>query len=421
MPVAEFMAACLYDPRHGYYNCRAPFGAAGDFVTAPEISQMFGELIGLWAAAAWRSMGQPDPVALIELGPGRGSMMADALRAARTVPAFRKAVRVHLIETSPDLAMRQRRTLAGIADVMLRWHDTIDEVPERPAIILANEFFDALPVHQAERRPTGWHERVVAINAGGELALTAASAPLAGFEARLPPAVRRAPVGAIFEWREDRFTHDIARRVVAGVAGGARLAGEAGGAALVIDYGHVVSSIGDTFQAVRSHRYVSPLALPGLADLTAHVDFEALARAARQAGARVHGPVEQSTFLKRLGIEARAAVLQRGVPEAERGAIAAALERLIGPGPAGMGTLFKAMAFSSPQIDDLPGFACLAGIRTSEAGNPARRQPPEPWRSRGSRYRTDDSGEPDPPGPERGKGGVRGTLRFGDPARGENQ
>jgi NADH dehydrogenase [ubiquinone] 1 alpha subcomplex assembly factor 7 len=353
MPVAEFMAACLYDPQHGYYNCRAPFGAAGDFVTAPEISQMFGELIGLWSAAAWRSMGEPDPVALIELGPGRGTMMADALRAVRTVPAFRKAARVHLIETSRDLAMRQRRTLAGIADVMLRWHGTIDEVPEGPAIILANEFFDALPVHQAERRggPNGWHERAVAINAAGELVLTAAAAPLAGFEARLPAAVRNAPVGAIFEWREDRLAHDIARRAIAGGAGGA------GGVALVIDYGHVASSIGDTFQAIRSHRYASPLALPGLADLTAHVDFEALARTARQAGARVHGPVGQGTFLKRLGIEARAAALQRRLPEAERGAIAAALERLIGPGPAGMGVLFKATAFSASQIDCLPGFA----------------------------------------------------------------
>jgi NADH dehydrogenase [ubiquinone] 1 alpha subcomplex assembly factor 7 len=357
MPVAEFMASCLYDPQHGYYNHRAPFGAAGDFVTAPEISQMFGELIGLWAAAAWWSMGEPDPVALIELGPGRGTMMADALRAVRTVPAFRKAVRVHLIETSPDLAMRQRRTLAGIADVMLRWHATLEEVPEGPAIILANEFFDALPVHQAERRATGWHERAVAINAGGELAFTAAAAPLAGFEARLPAAVRNAPVGAVFEWREDRFARDIARRAIAGGSRGAGEAGGAGGAALVIDYGHVTSSIGDTFQAIRSHRYASPLTLPGLTDLTAHVDFEALARTARQAGARVHGPVEQGTFLKRLGIEARAAALQRGLPEAERGAITAALERLIGPGPAGMGALFKAMAFSAPQIEDLPGFA----------------------------------------------------------------
>jgi len=344
IPVAEFTALCLYDPEHGYYNRRAPFGAAGDFITAPEISQMFGELIGLWAATVWRSIGAPDPVLLIELGPGRGTMMADALRAVRAVPEFRKAVRVHLIETSPDLQLRQRQTLGGIDDVMLRWHATLDETPAGPSIILANEFFDALPVHQAERRRTGWHERAIAINAGGELALTAAAEPLPGFEQDLPPEVRRAAAGAIFEWRPDAFAVEIARRAAAG------------GAALVIDYGHLRSAPGDTFQAVRSHRYASPLALPGLTDLTAHVDFEALGKAARGAGARIHGPAEQGALLKRLGIEARAATLAANANEDQRAGIAAALQRLIGTGPTGMGTLFKAIGLSSPQIEQLPGF-----------------------------------------------------------------
>src|SRR5579864_8252454 len=216
MTVAEFMTLCLYDPEHGYYNRRAPFGAAGDFITAPEISQMFGELIGLWAAAAWQSIGSPDPVPLIELGPGRGTMMADALRAVRTVPEFRKAVRVHLIERSPDLQLRQRQTLGGTGDAVLRWHATLDEAPAGPAIFLANEFFDALPIHQAERRSTGWHERAIAVNAGGELALTALAEPLADFEAKLPPAIARARIGEIWEWREDRFALDIARRVAQG-------------------------------------------------------------------------------------------------------------------------------------------------------------------------------------------------------------
>jgi NADH dehydrogenase [ubiquinone] 1 alpha subcomplex assembly factor 7 len=335
---------CLYDPEHGYYQRRAPFGAAGDFVTAPEISQMFGELIGLWAATVWRAMGEPDPIRLVELGPGRGTMMSDALRALRTVPAFRKAVSVHLIESSPELQTRQHQTLVGVLDVALRWHGTLAEVPEGPAIILANEFFDALPIRQAERRPTGWHERAIAVNAGGELALTVLPEPLTELEATLPTAVRKAPVGSIFEWREDGFASDIARCVVAG------------GAALVIDYGHAASAIGDTFQAVRSHRYASPLALPGLTDLTAHVDFEALARKARRGGARIHGPVEQGTFLKRLGIEARAEALQSNVPELNRGAIAAARDRLIGTGPAGMGALFKVMAFSGAQLE-VPAFA----------------------------------------------------------------
>jgi NADH dehydrogenase [ubiquinone] 1 alpha subcomplex assembly factor 7 len=345
IPIAEFMALCLYDPQHGYYNRRAPFGAAGDFITAPEISQMFGELIGLWAAEVWQSMGAPDQVALIEFGPGRGTMMMDALRATRAVPEFRKAVRVHLIETSPELRQRQRQTLSGVGDVTLHWHATTDEIPARPSIIVANEFFDALPVRQAERRSTGWHERAVAIDAGDELALTVAPDPVSDLLPKLPLAAARAPVGTIFEWRPDDFATAIARRAAAG------------GTALIIDYGHIKSATGDSFQAVRSHRYASPLASPGLTDLTAHVDFEALGKAAQAAGARVHGPIEQGTWLKRLGIEARAAVLQANAAEHKRAGITAALERLTGTGPDQMGSLFKAIGFSAPGIAQLPGLA----------------------------------------------------------------
>jgi SAM-dependent MidA family methyltransferase len=347
IPVTLFMALCLYDPQHGYYNRRNPFGAAGDFITAPEISQMFGELIGLWAASAWQAMGAPNPVQLIEFGPGRGTMMSDALRAAKTVPEFRAAARVHLIETSPDLQMRQRQTLATVDDVLLRWHATIDEVPAGPSIIVANEFFDALPIHQAERCATGWHERAIGINAGGELALTLLPEPLSDMPLSgmpLPPAVARAPLGEIFEWRSDHFAIEIGRRVADD------------GVALIIDYGHTKSATGDTFQAVRSHRYASPLALPGLTDLTAHVDFEALGKAARGAGARIHGPIDQGTLLKRLGVEARAAVLQENSDEDKRPAIAAALERLVGTGPAHMGSMFKAIGLSAPRIAHLLGF-----------------------------------------------------------------
>ena len=344
MPVAEFMALCLYDPDHGYYSRRMPFGAAGDFVTAPEVSQMFGELVGLWAVTAWRAMGEPNPVQLIEMGPGRGTMMFDMLLAARTVPEFRKALRVHLIEKSLDLQMRQRQTLAGVTDVVLRWHGTMEEVPSGHAIIVANEFFDALPIRQAERCSDGWHERAIGINAGDQLALTALDKPIAGFEADLPRSVRKAPVGSIFEWRSGEFIDKIARRAASD------------GAALIIDYGHAASSVGDTFQAVRSHRYASPMALPGLTDLTAHVDFEALARAARKVGARVHGPVDQGTFLKRLGIETRAATLQARAAEEKRSSVAVALARLIGTGSSEMGALFKAIAFSAQRIDALPGF-----------------------------------------------------------------
>jgi NADH dehydrogenase [ubiquinone] 1 alpha subcomplex assembly factor 7 len=342
--VAEFMGLCLYDPRYGYYNRRPPFGAGGDFITAPEISQMFGELVGLWAAEVWRSIGKPDPVALIELGPGRGTMMGDALRAARAAPEFRRAVRVHLIETSRDLQSRQRQTLSGVEDVPLHWHGSIDEMPAAPCIIVANEFFDALPVRQAERRPAGWHERMVAADGSGALMLTVAHEPITDLGSKLPPAVAHAQIGEIFEWRPCKFAIEIARRAAAG------------GAALIIDYGHLKSGTGDTLQAVRRHKYANPLTLPGLTDLTAHVDFEALGKAAEEAGARVHGPIEQGTWLKRLGIETRAAMLQANGSESKRADIAAAVLRLTGTGPGQMGSLFKAIAFSAPAIAHLPGF-----------------------------------------------------------------
>jgi NADH dehydrogenase [ubiquinone] 1 alpha subcomplex assembly factor 7 len=340
--VAEFMDTCLYDPQHGYYRWRAPLGAAGDFVTAPEISQMFGELIGLWAAEVWRFMDEPDPVALIELGPGRGTMMRDALRAARAAPQFRRALRVHLIETSPNLQSQQRQTLSGVDDPAVRWHASIDEVATTPAIIVANEFFDALPICQAERRATGWHERVVAVDTSGALVLTVARDPLPG--PKLPPAVAHARIGETFEWRPCKFAIEIARRAADG------------GAALIIDYGHVNSATGDTLQAVRSHRYANPLTLPGLTDLTAHVDFEALGKAAQEAGARVHGPMEQGTWLKGLGIEARAAMLHANAAESKRADITAAVQRLTGTGAHQMGSLFKAIGFSAPAITHLPGF-----------------------------------------------------------------
>jgi NADH dehydrogenase [ubiquinone] 1 alpha subcomplex assembly factor 7 len=343
LSVAAFMELCLYDPDYGYYPRHDPLGAAGDFITAPEVSQMFGEMIGLWAAEVWQGMGEPDVVQLIELGPGRGTLMLDALRAARAAPEFRRALRVHLIEVSPALQQRQAETLRGAGDVPVRWHLALGEVPAGPAIILANEFFDALPINQAERRRTGWHERQITVNAGGELAFTLSSRALQGLQ--LPESVAKAPIGQIFEWRSDQWATDLARRSLEG------------GVALVIDYGHVKSSTGDTFQAVRSHRYASPLAMPGRTDLTAHVDFAALASAAAASGARVHGPVEQGTLLKRLGIETRALALQGAAPQEKRAGIVEELVRLVGTGQANMGTLFKAMAISTPRIDALPGFA----------------------------------------------------------------
>lgn len=344
MPVSEFMALCLSHPKHGYYVTRDPLGSAGDFTTAPEISQMFGELIGLWAASVWRLMGSPEHLSLIELGPGRATMMADALRAARVVPDFRNALAIHLVETSPTLQNRQRQTLAR-TDVPVLWHQTLSEVPDGPMVILANEFFDALPVGQAVKQAGGWHERVVDVDEAGNLTFGIAREPMRFFEQTLPPKVRAAEIGAIFEWRSDHIVLELGRRVVRG-----------GGAALIIDYGHVESAVGDTFQAMRSHHAANPLTAPGQADLTAHVDFQALGVAAESIGANLHGPLTQAEFLYRLGIEERAAVLRRSAPPDRRGEIDSALARLTDTGLREMGSLFKVIGLSAPHLNVLPGF-----------------------------------------------------------------
>ncbi|WP_424628032.1 class I SAM-dependent methyltransferase [Bradyrhizobium sp. SYSU BS000235] len=339
MPVSRYMQMCLTHPQYGYYLKRDPLGRDGDFITAPEVSQMFGELVGLWAASVWNAMGMPEHVMFIELGPGRGTMMADALRAIRILPAFHQAISVHLVEASPTLRERQRLKLGDIAHV--EWYGSIDEVPEGPAIILANEYFDALPIHQAVKRESGWHERVIEID-DEIFAYGVAKDPMPRFDVLLPPHVRAAPNGAIFEWRPNTEIMTIARRIR-----------EQGGAALILDYGHVRSDAGDTFQAVAKHAFANPLQNPGDADVTAHVDFQALARGAEDIGARAHGPVEQGAFLSRLGIETRAQTLMKNASPEQSAIISSALKRLTGSGKEGMGSLFKVLGISHPEIEVL--------------------------------------------------------------------
>jgi SAM-dependent MidA family methyltransferase len=344
MPVWRYMDLCLTHPRHGYYVSRDPLGREGDFTTAPEVSQMFGELLGLWAASVWRAMDSPPALRLIELGPGRGTMMADALRALRVLPPLYQALSIHLVEINPVLREKQAATLSGVRNIL--WHDHIDEVPPGPSVILANEYFDVLPVHQVVKRETGWHERTIGIDAGGNLAFGASAEPMPRFEVLLPPLVRAAPVGAVFEWRPDAEIMKIAARVR-----------DDGGAALIIDYGHLRSDAGDTFQAIARHSFADPLKNPGQADVTAHVDFQALVRAAEDLGARVHGPVSQGEFLKILGIEQRAATLMaKTTPEVAED-ISGALKRLTEGGRGGMGSMFKVLAVSEPSLDVLAGFA----------------------------------------------------------------
>ncbi|MEA2906068.1 MAG: dehydrogenase [ubiquinone] 1 alpha subcomplex assembly factor 7 [Alphaproteobacteria bacterium] len=344
MPVGQFMSLCLTHPVHGYYMTRDPLGAAGDFITAPEISQMFGELIGLWAASVWRQMGSPENVRLIELGPGRCTMMLDALRAAHAVPEFRKAVVVHLVEVSPALEQRQRRALSGV-EMHVDWHKALEDVPAGPAIIVANEFFDALPVQQAVMCADGWHERVVKIDEAGNFQFSNARDPIPLFDQMLPAGVRDAQIGEIFEWRADQVALELGRRVA-----------RSDGAALVIDYGHLRSATGDTLQAVGAHEFADPLMAPGQVDLTAHVDFQALAEAAESMGARAYGPIAQGDLLDMLGIANRASALKRASPPEKAAAIDSALARLTDAEGTGMGGLFKAIGFGHPKLGTLPGF-----------------------------------------------------------------
>lgn len=339
--VAEYMAEALGHPEHGYYRKKDPLGAAGDFVTAPEISQMFGEIIGLWCVAVWQTMGAPNPFNLVELGPGRGTLMADLLRAARLMPDFGAAADVHLVETSLPLRRAQR---AALGDRRVRWHDAFSEVPRAPTLLIANEFFDALPIRQFEHVGGDWHERLIDHGDDGFEFVTGPPVP----PDVVPAGLRAAQDGAVAESCPAgcALAAEIGRHV----------AGD-GGAALVIDYGPSRSGHGDSLQAVRGHRYQPPLAAPGEADLTAHVDFQALAEAA--APAVSHGPVDQGLWLRRLGIEVRTATLARANP-AKAAEIAVACRRLIAPSE--MGTLFKVLALAEPSLPVLPGFAAEQGL-----------------------------------------------------------
>jgi NADH dehydrogenase [ubiquinone] 1 alpha subcomplex assembly factor 7 len=306
--VAEFMRLAVAR----YYAGADPLGARGDFVTAPEITQVFGELIGLWCVEVWRAIGAPDPVSLVELGPGRGTMMRDALRASAIAPSFRP--KLHLVETSPKLRAAQR-------DLPAVWHDTLATVPAEPMILIANEFFDALPMHQF----VGDEERRVALSDGA---------------LRFAP-----PDGKIVERSPERaaVAFEVARRI-----------GGAGGAALIVDYGYVQGA-GDTLQAMRAHRRCDALDDSGSADLTAHVDFAALADAVREAGARAWGPISQRAFLTALGIEARAAKLIAGANPDQAVLIRSGCRRLIDPRE--MGTLFKVLSITRNEDPAPPGFA----------------------------------------------------------------
>jgi SAM-dependent MidA family methyltransferase len=270
-------------------------------------------------------------------------MMRDALRAAKVLPKFRQALSVHMVEISPALEQLQRNNLSD-AEVPVSWHRNLLDVPEGPSIILANEYLDALPVHQVVKQSDGWHERVIGLNANGDFALGLAPDALTQFDRFMPKKIKEAAIGSIFEWRNDIHAFDVARRV------------RKDGAALFIDYGHVESDVGETLQSVNEHAFADPLSAPGLADITAHVDFFIFGQAAESMGAAVQGPITQARFLRELGIEARAEALRRGANAEQAANITAAVTRLTEGGRTGMGELFKVIAVSDPRLGTLPGF-----------------------------------------------------------------
>jgi NADH dehydrogenase [ubiquinone] 1 alpha subcomplex assembly factor 7 len=339
LTVEDFMQACLSDAAAGVYASRQPIGGKGDFITSPEISQIFGELVGLWAVAVWQSMGEPSRMTIAELGPGRGTLMADASRAWHGVPKFFDSVSVALIETSPVMVEAQRKTLKD-AGAPLRWHAALDTVPEGPLVVLANEFVDALPIRQFIRRGEAWRERLIASDGRGGFAFIDGEAE--DEDRHLP---HSAPEAAILETRP--AAHALMREL-------GRRAERAPLAALIIDYGHEESGFGDTLQAVRGHRFADVLADPGAADLSAHVDFAALKREAVAAGLKAYGPMPQGEFLLKLGLgERRERLLQRATPtQAE--AIASGAARLVDPRQ--MGVLFKALALTSAGLASPPPF-----------------------------------------------------------------
>lgn len=335
--LADYMTECLLHPRHGYYTGARVFGAEGDFITAPEISQMFGETVGLWMADRWIAMGRPERVNLVEFGPGRGTLMADMLRAARNVPGFGDALAVHFVEASPQLQALQKAKVPTAT-----WHADATSLPGGPTLIAANEFFDALPIHQFEKRDGRWFERSVGLTDDGlGFVLTQPSSHFA----LIPPALLASPNGSVLE------------ACPAALSAAAIMADHIaahGGAALFFDYGYARSTAGDTFQALRAHEFADPFAEPGKADLTAHVAFDRIAEAAAGKGTSVSPVVDQGMFLMAIGLGLRAQKLATAQDQAGQDRILSELKRLTAPDE--MGTLFKVLALQHKDMPAAPGF-----------------------------------------------------------------
>ena len=336
MSIADYMVQALAHPEHGYYIRRDPFGVQGDFITAPEVSQVFGELIGAWLVTQWVIMGKPK-AALAEIGPGRGTLMADILRATSKVKGFHESISVHLMEISPVLRQKQWNSIAG-KHPDINWHLGFGEIPHKPLLLIANEFFDALPIRQFLHLDTGWKERMIALNRRGELHFILQ-------DATPPDLLKDEPVSdRYFEYCDaaTQMAEVIGQRIIT-----------YGGSGLIIDYGYE-GNHGDTLQAMRDHKYHDVLTDPGSADITAHVDFYNLIRSAVTGGANVHGPVTQGAFLNALGARERTALLCKKATTKQKKLLISGLERLIAPDQ--MGELFKVLALCHPSLPKPEGF-----------------------------------------------------------------
>lgn len=341
--VADYFHLCLADPQYGYYKTHDPFGVDGDFITAPEISQLFGEMIGIFLVHAWQSHGAPDNPHLVEIGPGRGTMMTDILRVIQKLaPSLYAQLQVHLVESSERLQKVQSQSVVE-HKFKTTWHDSLETVPEGFTLAVANELFDAIPMRQFVATGQGFRERMVALDEQDNLTFAAGVATLDPVS--LPAGYDTARTGSIFELApaRDAIMQQLSERIRS-----------FGGTALIIDYGHMATSLGDTLQAVYQHQFDPPLAHPGDADLTSHVDFEALARRARATGLHINGILPQGDFLVMLGLLERAAALGRNKDAVIQESIRMDVARLAGSGEGKMGELFKVLAVSHPAVDLVP-------------------------------------------------------------------
>lgn len=346
MNMGEYMSLCLGHPEYGYYMTRDPFGTEGDFTTSPEISQIFGELIGAWIADCWMKLGQPDPFIVLECGPGRGTLMSDALRATKQVVGFHEAMQLHLLETSPVLREKQKSMLGQYEPL---WHSELQaENFKYPTIIIGNEFLDALPVRQMNFNGTDWLEITVDLNINDTLRLSE-NKPEKAVKALIPQLLIEPRLGDHIEvsLEQKSFIETVSKILL-----------KQGGSALFLDYGSVHLIPSDTVQAIKKHHAVNVLEQPGEVDITSHVQFAEISRIAMESNVTVHGPVSQSDFLKRLGIDVRAEMLRAKATQLQAHDIHSAVQRLTGMDTEKneMGMLFKVIAFSADPKIDLSGF-----------------------------------------------------------------